>query len=95
MKRTLSYKDYFNKVYGCLIGKTVIGTLGAPFEGVKMPLELKFSPEMINTMLPNDDLDLQVLWLDEVERHGLDFTPYDLQKRFAEAPAPTTRANMR
>lgn len=85
MKKKLSYKDYFNKVYGALIGKTVIGTLGAPFEGIKMPLELEFSPEMINTMLPNDDLDLQVLWLDEVERHGLDFTPYDLQKRFAEA----------
>ena len=85
MKRRLNYKDYFNKVYGALIGKTVIGTLGAPYEGVKMPLELEFSPEMINTMLPNDDLDLQVLWLDEVERHGLDFTPYDLQKRFAEA----------
>ena len=85
MKRSLTYKNYFNKVYGALLGKTVIGTLGAPFEGIKMPLELEFSPEMINTMLPNDDLDLQVLWLDEVERHGLDFTPYDLQKRFAEA----------
>ena len=84
MKRTLTYKEYFDKVYGCFIGKTVIGTLGAPFEGVKMPLELKFSPEMINTMLPNDDLDLQVLWLDAVEQHGEYFTSYDLAKRMIE-----------
>ena len=82
--KKLTYKEYFNKVYGCLIGKTVIGTLGAPFEGIKMPLELKFSEEMINTMLPNDDLDLQVLWLDAVEQHGEDFTSYDLLKRFNE-----------
>ena len=45
--KTLTYKEYFKKVYGCLIGKTVIGTLGAPFEGIKMPLELQFSEEMI------------------------------------------------
>ncbi len=82
--KKLTYKEYFNKVYGCLIGKTVIGTLGAPFEGIKMPLELEFSEEMINTMLPNDDLDLQVLWLDAVEQHGEDFTSYDLLKRFNE-----------
>ena len=82
--RTLTYKEYFDKVYGCLIGKTVIGTLGAPFEGIKMPLELEFSEEMINTMLPNDDLDLQVLWLDAVEQHGEDFTSFDLAKRFNE-----------
>ena len=82
--KKISYKDYFNKVYGSLIGKTVIGTLGAPFEGIKMPLELEFSPEMINTMLPNDDLDLQVLWLDAVECHGEKFTSYDLLRRFSE-----------
>ena len=38
----ISYKDYLDKVYGCFLGKTVIGTLGAPFEGIKMPLDLAF-----------------------------------------------------
>ena len=84
MKRNLTYNDYFNKIYGALLGKTVIGTLGAPFEGIKMPLNLHFSEEMINTMLPNDDLDLQVLWLDIVERHGPSFTSLDLLKIFCE-----------
>ena len=60
----------------------VIGTLGAPYEGIKMPLELPFSPEMINTMLPNDDLDLQVLWLDVAEKYGPDFTSDQLLERF-------------
>ena len=80
--KTLDYQHYLDKVYGAFLGKTVVGTMGAPFEGVKMPLELPFRREMIDTMLPNDDLDLQVLWLDVVEKYGADFTSYDLQKRF-------------
>ena len=31
--KKLTYKEYFNKVYGCFIGKTVIGTLGARLSG--------------------------------------------------------------
>lgn len=83
MKR-LDYKTYLDKVYGCFLGKTVIGTIGAPFEGIKMPMELEFRPEMVDAMLPNDDLDLQVLWLDVAERCGKDFTSYDLLKSFCE-----------
>ena len=83
MKR-LDYKTYLDKVYGCFLGKTVIGTIGAPFEGIKMPMELEFRPEMIDAMLPNDDLDLQVLWLDVVEKCGEAFTSYDLLKIFCE-----------
>ena len=78
----LSYSTYLDKVYGCFLGKTVIGTLGAPYEGIKMPLELPFKPEMVNTMLPNDDLDLQVLWLDVAEKYGEAFTSDQLLDRF-------------
>ncbi|MBR5059532.1 MAG: ADP-ribosylglycohydrolase family protein [Clostridia bacterium] len=80
----MNYNDYLDKVKGCFLGKTVLGTLGAPYEGVKMPMDLKFDPAMIDTMLPNDDLDLQVLWLEVVEKKGLDFTSYDLLKAFCE-----------
>ncbi len=79
---TIPYDVYLDKIYGGFLGKTVIGTLGAPYEGIKMPLELPFSPEMINTMLPNDDLDLQVLWLDVAETYGKDFTSAQLLERF-------------
>ena len=78
----ITYATYLDKIYGCFLGKTVIGTLGAPYEGIKMPLELPFKEEMINTMLPNDDLDLQVLWLDVAEKYGKDFTADQLLERF-------------
>ena len=78
----LTYETYLDKITGCFLGKTVIGTLGAPVEGIKMPLELPFRPDMINTMLPNDDLDLQVLWLDVAEIYGPDFTSDQLLERF-------------
>lgn len=78
----ITYSTYLDKVYGCFLGKTVIGTLGAPYEGIKMPLELPFKPEMVNTMLPNDDLDLQVLWLDVAEKYGEGFTSDQLLDRF-------------
>lgn len=84
MERTLRYETYLDKVWGCFIGKTVLGTLGAPYEGVKMPMKLPFRQEMIHTMLPNDDLDLQVLWLDVAQKYGRDFTPAMLQRAFAE-----------
>ena len=78
----ITYATYLDKVYGCFLGKTVIGTLGAPYEGIKMPLELPFKEEMVNTMLPNDDLDLQVLWLDVAEKYGEAFTSDQLLDRF-------------
>ena len=81
--RTISYKTYLDKIYGCFIGKAVSGNIGAPYEGIKMPMELPYSPKMINCELPNDDLDLQVLWLDVLEQKGEHFTSYDLLDRFA------------
>ena len=85
--KKISWKKYFDRVYGCFLGKTVIGTLGAPFEGIKMPLDLPFKPEMINTMLPNDDLDLQILWLDVLNERGENFTSLDLLRRFCDCCA--------
>ncbi len=80
----VNYKEFVDRVRGCFLGKTVIGTLGAPYEGVKMPMNLQFKPEMIDTMLPNDDLDLQILWLEVVEKKGFRFTSKDLLDSFCE-----------
>ncbi len=82
--RKIAYETYLDKVRGCFAGKAVAGTLGAPYEGVKMQMALKYRKEMTDAMLPNDDLDLQVLWLDVLEQKGADFTSSDLQKRFCE-----------
>lgn len=80
--RLLSWETYLDKVYGCFLGKAVVGTMGAPFEGVKMPLQMPFDRKMIDSMLPNDDLDLQIIWLDVCEEKGPFFSSDDLLSRF-------------
>ena len=55
-------KTYRKKVLGCWLGKAVGGTLGAPIEGWAGPDHLEFYDPVPTTMVPNDDLDLQVVW---------------------------------
>lgn len=50
------------KVMACWLGKAVGGTLGMPFEGKEGVWDLTFYDPVPTEMLPNDDLDLQVLW---------------------------------
>lgn len=84
MKKKISYEKFLDKVYGCFVGKAVSGNIGAPHEGLKMPMELPFLQKMIDCERPNDDLDLQVLWLEVVERKGEHFTSYDLLESFCK-----------
>ena len=49
------------KILGGWVGKSIGGTLGAPYEGCNGPLALTFYDPVPTTMLPNDDLDLQIL----------------------------------
>lgn len=79
----IEYKEYLDKVYGCWIGKCVGGTIGAPFEGAKELFDFEYDPAIVENMLPNDDLDLQVLWLSVLEEKGVHFTSDDLAEAFA------------
>lgn len=47
---------------GCWLGKAVGGTLGMPYEGMDGPFDLDFYNPVPAGMVPNDDLDLQVVW---------------------------------
>lgn len=78
----LEYANYLDRVHGCWIGKCVGGTIGAPYEGMKELLDFEFHPSLIENMLPNDDLDLQVLWLSVLEEKGIRFTSRDLADAF-------------
>lgn len=70
--RTLSKEAYKDKVRGCWLGKNIGGTLGAPFEAHREALDLDFYTEdLSNGVLPNDDLDLQLAWLNAAEEHGV------------------------
>jgi ADP-ribosylglycohydrolase len=65
-------ENYYKKVLGGWLGKTVGGTLGAPYEGQKELLKLSFYNPVPQGGVPNDDLDLQLVWLDALKRHGPD-----------------------
>ena len=66
---SLDRAKFRDKVLGCWYGKSIGGTLGAPFETSRQMNDVKFYPPEINgNPLPNDDLDLQLVWLSAVER---------------------------
>ena len=63
------------KIMGCWLGKAVGGTLGQPYEGNLGPLNLDFYDPVPEDMIPNDDLDLQVLWaciMDKMDKPVVD-----------------------
>jgi len=69
-------KIYYDKVYGCWIGKSIGGSIGTPLEGKKELFQLPYEyPEEI---LANDDLDLQLVWLDILRKKGVKITSEDL-----------------
>ena len=75
-------KEYFDRVYGCWLGKNIGGTMGMPFEGEKEFLNLPMAfPEK---MLPNDDLDLQLVWLDILRKKGIKISSLDLAKAWGK-----------
>lgn len=69
MKLTL--KDYKDKVRACWLGKNIGGTLGTPFEGVRGVFDVKgYTHDTSKGALPNDDLDLQLVFLRAAEEYG-------------------------
>ena len=58
----MEIENYREKVMGCWLGKAVGGTLGMPFEGMDGPFDFDFYHPVPTGMVPNDDLDLQVVW---------------------------------
>ena len=68
----LSRTEYYDKVLACWLGKNIGGTLGAPFEIRKYVNALKFYDPVPDGPAPNDDLDLQLVWLKMLEDRGID-----------------------
>jgi ADP-ribosylglycohydrolase len=73
---------YADKVLGGWLGKAIGGTLGAPCEGKKSKLSLNFYDPVPEGSVPNDDLDLQLVWLHALQTKGLNLTVNDLAKEW-------------
>ncbi len=66
-------KNLESSVRGCWLGKNIGGTLGAPFEGSREIRDVKFyvQKDLNGNPEPNDDLDLQLVWLTLAEYYGV------------------------
>ncbi len=68
-----------DKILGCWAGKNIGGTVGGPFENKPGPHNVTYYTHKLDGQpLPNDDLDLQLVWLAGIEKY---FTPYELTPR--------------
>lgn len=75
---TITYESYYDKVYGGWYGKCLGGAAGAPVEGYKQFIEVDDFTSIFRPDWPNDDLDLQLLWLETLELKGHTITSRDL-----------------
>ncbi len=66
----LNRATYMDKHHACWLGKNIGGTLGAPYEGSRELRDVKGFVTKKGEPLPNDDLDLQLVWLVAMERKG-------------------------
>lgn len=74
---------YRDKVRGCWVGKNCGGTLGTPVEealGRPEPFDIWWYPELREGGLPNDDLEMQLVWLFALEQVGPSLTARDLAR---------------
>ena len=75
----LTYAQYRDKVRACWLGKNIGGTLGAPFECIRGVYDLDYYTHDLSLgVLPNDDLDLQMVWLNAAEAYGKALTAKEL-----------------
>lgn len=66
----LNRQKYLDKLHACWIGKNIGGTIGAPYEGNRNFQDIKGFTTPQGEPLPNDDLDLQLIWLSAMEDAG-------------------------
>ncbi len=76
--RQITMDEYRNRVKGCWFGKCFGGASGAPYEGYKQIIEYSALEEIVRPDLPNDDLDIQLLWVEVLQKVGLDISSRNL-----------------
>lgn len=84
----ISLEEYRDKVYACWLGKNIGGTLGAPYEGQKVLHSLTFYDPVPDKAAANDDLDLQLVWLEMLRERGIYPTLSDFADYWTKHLAP-------
>ncbi len=94
--------EYRQRVLGCWMGKNIGGTLGAPFEWLRQVNHVDFyTQDLGGEPLPNDDLDIQLLWLVALEEQGVALDAHALAEYWVLHVTPhwgeygTAKINMR
>ncbi|GAT32291.1 ADP-ribosylglycohydrolase [Terrimicrobium sacchariphilum] len=86
MPQTLPSKcDLISRIQGCWLGKSIGGTLGLPAEGRMERLNFSFYDPVPTIAPPNDDLELQLVWLHMVEQGGDTLTRADFARAWLES----------
>lgn len=67
---TFNKKRIWDKIYGCWTGKNIGGTMGTPYENTQELLDIHGFATAPGEVLPNDDLDLQLVWLRAMDEMG-------------------------
>ncbi len=98
----INEREFHSKVLGCWMGKNIGGTLGAPMEWKRGLLDLDFYAQKLDgEPLPNDDLDIQLLWLVALEEKGIALDAHTLAEYWTLYVTPhwseygTAKVNMR
>lgn len=79
----LDGRRFADRVTGCWLGKNAGGTLGAPLErawGQPEPFDVWWYPELREGGIPNDDLEMQLVWLKALEEVGPSLRARDLAR---------------
>ncbi len=83
-KKTMFSSALANRIYGCWLGKSIGGTLGLPAEGKMERLHFSFYEPVPTIAPPNDDLELQLVWLHLVEQCSGTLTRTDFAQAWLE-----------
>ncbi len=72
MQKLIMNRDELrDKIYGCWMGKNIGGTLGMPYEGNPDMHDVQgYTNVSDGEPVPNDDLDLQIVWLHALREYG-------------------------
>jgi len=71
MKHNIEYGEYKNKVFAAWMGKSIGGTIGARMENHKTIMNLAKEDLWPEKIMPNDDMDIQIVWLEALQERGI------------------------